>query len=80
MAVDPRILKLNIAFVDCGWTAELPEVPGCRTHGKTLEEVRERIREALEVSLDDYTPEQAAVAAAEAEFIEHIDYGLPKKG
>jgi predicted RNase H-like HicB family nuclease len=35
------------------WLARVPSVPGCHTHGRTLEQVRRRIREALELWVDD---------------------------
>lgn len=35
------------------WVARVPSVPGCRTHGRTLKQVRHRIREALYLWVDD---------------------------
>lgn len=32
------------------YVASVPELPGCYTKGKTLEQVRSRIREAIELS------------------------------
>jgi len=29
------------------WIARLPSVPGCQSHGRTIEQARERVREAL---------------------------------
>jgi len=34
------------------YVAKVPELDGCYTQGKTLEEVIERIREAIEVCLE----------------------------
>lgn len=34
------------------YVASVPELPGCYTQGKTLEEVRERIKEAIELVLE----------------------------
>lgn len=34
------------------FVASIPELPGCHTQGKTLEEVRKRIKEAVELYLD----------------------------
>jgi len=34
------------------YIARVPEIEGCYTQGKTLEEVIERIREAIEVCLE----------------------------
>ena len=35
------------------WIARVPSVPGCHTHGRTLEQARRRIREALALWVDD---------------------------
>jgi predicted RNase H-like HicB family nuclease len=35
------------------WLAKVPAVPGCHTHGRTLEQVRSRVREALGIWIDD---------------------------
>ena len=35
------------------WIAEVPEVQGCRTQGRTINEARRRIREALDLYVDD---------------------------
>jgi len=34
------------------YIATVPELPGCYTQGKTLEEARERIKEAIELILE----------------------------
>ncbi len=34
------------------YVASVPELPGCYTQGKTLEQVRERIKEAIELILE----------------------------
>ncbi len=31
-----------------GYWAEVPAIPGCATHGETLEELEENLREAIE--------------------------------
>jgi predicted RNase H-like HicB family nuclease len=50
-----------IYFPDCdGWGAEVPDLPGCVTCGATLDEVRVRIKEAIqgwiEVAQEDGDP------------------------
>lgn len=35
------------------WLARVPAVPGCHTYGRTLEQARRRIREALGLWIDD---------------------------
>ena len=35
------------------WLARVPSVPGCHTYGRTLEQARRRIRQALELWVDD---------------------------
>ncbi len=34
------------------YVASVPELPGCYTQGKTLEEARERIKEAIQLVLE----------------------------
>lgn len=38
---------------DGWWVATVADVPGCRAQGKTVEEARERLREALALFVDD---------------------------
>jgi len=35
------------------WLARVPSIRGCHTHGRTLEQARRRIREALSLWVDD---------------------------
>lgn len=35
------------------YVASVPELPGCYTQGKTLEEVRSRIKEVIELVLEE---------------------------
>ncbi|MBI2057724.1 MAG: type II toxin-antitoxin system HicB family antitoxin [Candidatus Yanofskybacteria bacterium] len=35
------------------YVASVPELPGCYTQGKTLEEVRKRIKEAIQLVLEE---------------------------
>ena len=45
--------KVLIEQDEKGWyVASVPELPGCYTQGRTLEQVRERIREAIELVLE----------------------------
>jgi predicted RNase H-like HicB family nuclease len=37
---------------DDWWFAEVKDVPGCHTQGRTIEQARERIREALQAWFD----------------------------
>jgi len=55
---------------DGRWIVSVPAVPGCHTHGRTIEQARGRIREALAL----YVPDRTAAAA---EFDEMI--ALPKQ-
>ena len=42
------------------WVASVPSVPGCHTQGRTLAQARERLKEALAVSVEGETlPELA---------------------
>jgi predicted RNase H-like HicB family nuclease len=53
---------------DGRWTVEAPNVPGCHSYGRTIEQARERIREALSLFVDH---------AATAKFEERIN--LPEQ-
>jgi predicted RNase H-like HicB family nuclease len=35
------------------WLASVPSVPGCHTYGRTLDQARRRLREALSLWVDD---------------------------
>ena len=38
---------------DSGWyVAKVPDIPGCYTQGKTVEQVLERIKEAIQVCVE----------------------------
>ena len=50
---------------DGRWTVSVPAVKGCHTHGRTIAQARERIREALSLFVADRT-------AASARFNEDI--------
>ena len=39
------------------YVAKVPDIPGCYTQGKTIEQVMERIREAIQVCLESETEE-----------------------
>jgi len=39
------------------YVVNVPEIPGCYTQGKTVQEALERIREAVEVCLEDANDE-----------------------
>lgn len=38
---------------DGRWTVAVPQVPGCHSYGRTIDQARERIREALSLFVDD---------------------------
>ena len=35
------------------WVASIREIPGCHSQGQTIDEARRRVREALELFVDD---------------------------
>ena len=39
------------------YVAKVPDIPGCYTQGKTIEQVMEKIREAIQVCLESETEE-----------------------
>ena len=55
MAKQIKILQFKVLIEqdeDGIYVASVPELPGCYTQGKTLEDARERIEEAIELVLD----------------------------
>ena len=58
-----------IEKTESGYSAFLPELPGCISTGKNLKEIRENIWEAVEFHLDGMKMEQLPVPASfESEF------------
>ena len=43
------------------WIVRVPQIPGCHTYGRTLDQARRRIREALSLWVDD--AEEAEIEA-----------------
>lgn len=35
------------------WVADVPDIPGCHTQGRTIEQARERILDALSLYVDE---------------------------
>lgn len=55
MAKTARILQFRVVIEqdENGWyVASVPDLVGCYTQGKTLEQVRQRIKEAIELVLE----------------------------
>jgi predicted RNase H-like HicB family nuclease len=53
--MEKKIMDFNVFIEqdeDGIYVAKVPELEGCYTQGKTLEEVMERIKEAIEVCLE----------------------------
>lgn len=53
--MEKQIMDFNVFIEqdeDGIYVAKVPEIIGCYTQGKTLEEVMERIKEAIEVCLE----------------------------
>lgn len=51
-----QIMKYKAVFErdpDGRWTVDVPEVKGCHTYGRTIDQARERLREALKLFVDD---------------------------
>ena len=49
---------------DGWWVVDIPQVRGCHSQGRTIEQARERVREALELFVED---------AATVEIVDDID-------
>ncbi len=53
-AVKRRSYRVVVERDESGaWIASVPSIRGCHTHGRTLEQARRRIREALALWVDD---------------------------
>ena len=64
--VEKGMSRYHVAYVrdEAGyWVAAVREVRGCRTQGRTVDEARRRIREALALFVDD---------AVEAELVDDV--------
>jgi predicted RNase H-like HicB family nuclease len=51
-----KVLEFNVIFEadeDGYYVASAPSIPGCYTQGKTLEEAKSRIKEAIELCLKE---------------------------
>lgn len=62
------------------FVASAPELPGCYTQGKTLEEVRARIKEVIELVLEsdkDIKKEKLASPQPHSKFFAIEDISLP---
>jgi len=45
-------IQITWSETDAAYVARVPDLPGCSTHGKTLEEVARNVEEAIEVHLE----------------------------
>jgi predicted RNase H-like HicB family nuclease len=45
--------RVQLERDDDAWLARVPSVPGCHTYGRSLDQARRRIREALALWVDD---------------------------
>jgi predicted RNase H-like HicB family nuclease len=45
--------RVQLERDDDAWLARVPSVPGCHTYGRSLDQARRRIREALTLWVDD---------------------------
>lgn len=56
-------MKYTVVFEQgpTSWGAYVPDLPGCITAGASLEQVRERIREAIEFHLEGLREEGLAI-------------------
>ena len=57
-----RKVSVVIEKDEHGFYAWCPELKGCQTQGKTMEEALANIREAIELYLETLTDEERAVA------------------
>jgi predicted RNase H-like HicB family nuclease len=78
--------RIVVERTDTGYSAYPPDLPGCASTGRTLEEVRASMREAIEFHLEGLRLEEAAaeiergegVPAAEMMTRLRKKYGMPR--
>jgi len=67
-------MKYAVVFekAECNWAAYVPDLPGCITTGRTLEETKRNIREAVELHLETMREvgEPIPPPTADVDFIE----------
>jgi len=49
--------------MDFGFNAIVPSLPGCMSHGDTVDEALANVREAIELYVEDMPPEEIETAA-----------------
>ena len=75
-----KLLQYNVIFnaePEGGFTAVVPSLPGCISHGKDLTEAREMIVDAIEGYLFSLQKHAEPVPSDEASFVSLIS--LPKR-
>ena len=65
-----REMKVVLEADGGAWHVHVPEVAGCRSHGRSIAEARRNIREALSIC-EDVLPDAARIAATVV-FVEEI--------
>ena len=64
-----KILEYNVIFTaesEGGYSAFVPDLPGCVSQGKTFEESKKNIKEAIELYLEEVTDDLYRVTPDEA--------------
>jgi len=69
-ALVAREMKVVLEADGGGWHVHLPEVAGCRSHGRSIAEARRNIREALSLC-EDVLPGASGIAS-KVTFVEEI--------
>ncbi|MGA2864809.1 MAG: type II toxin-antitoxin system HicB family antitoxin [Verrucomicrobiota bacterium] len=59
-------LKVVLHEEDGGFWAEVPSLPGCYSQGRTLEDVRQNIAEAIQAHLETLQEESSTLSAGSA--------------
>lgn len=61
--MDHFSIRIQWSVPDNLYIAEVPELPGCRTHGKTYEKALKNIREVIPIWIDATTAQDWPVPA-----------------
>lgn len=62
-----------------GFTVMVPSLPGCITYGKTLEEARKNVDEAVSLYLEDLDEGNELIPSDEMNFIGSVEFDSLKK-
>ena len=73
---DMRRFLIIIAQGSHNYSAYVPDLPGCIATGKTVEEVKANMREAIKMHLEGMIEDQESIPSSQT-MAEYIDVAIP---